>query len=112
MFEVAGVDRMSPSKAWKLHRQVGGIEETAFQRYYLEAEHAYVIRVRNVQPFHTPLLLTDLDENLRPPQSYLYLRDDALELARLLAVNSRPHGQIVQRRLTGLASRMLAPAAR
>ena len=112
MFEVAGVDRMSPSQAWKLHGRVGGIEKTAFQRYYTKAEHAFVIRARNAQTFPTPFPLADLDENLRPPQSYVYLRDAALDRARVLAADPQPHEPVVRRLLTGLASKVLAPAAR
>lgn len=109
MFEVAGVDKMSPSQAWKQYGRVGCIEKTAFERYYTDADHAFVIRVRNARTFPTPFLLVDLDENLRPPQSYMYLRADLLDRTRVLAADPQP---VVRRLLTGLASKVLAPAAR
>lgn len=112
MFEVAGVDKMSPSQAWKQHGRVGGIQRTAFERYYTNADHAFVIRVRNAQTFPTPFLLADLDENLRPPQSYMYLRDDVFDRARVLAAEPQPHEPVARRLLTGLASKVLAPATR
>lgn len=85
MFEIDGIDKVSPSRAWKQYHRVGGIEKSAFERYYASADHAFVIKVRNPQTFQTPVSLTDLDENLRPPQSYMYLREEALHRVRLLA---------------------------
>lgn len=112
MFEVAGVDKMTPSRAWKRHGRTGGIEKTAFERYYTNADHAFAIRVRNPQTFPTPFLLADLDENLRPPQSYMYLRQDVLDRARVLAAEPQPHEPVARRLLTSLSSKVLAPAAR
>lgn len=100
MFEVAGVDKLSPRKAWKQYGSVGCIEKTAFDRYYGDVDHAFVIRVRNAATFPTPFLLSDLDENLRPPQSYMYLRADLFDRALALA-DSRA---VARRALTGLAS--------
>jgi predicted transcriptional regulator len=85
MFEVAGISKVSPCKAWKQYNRVGGIEKTAFERYYTSAGLAFVIGVRNPQTFHTPFSLADLDEKLRPPQSYMYLCDELLDRARVLA---------------------------
>lgn len=109
MFEVAGVDRMSPSRAWKRFGQTGGIMKTAFERYYTNADQAFVIRVQNPQTFPVPFLLADLRENLRPPQSYMYLRDDVLDRARVLAAESQPHEPVVRRLLNSFASKVLAP---
>lgn len=111
-FEVAGVDKLTPSRAWKRHGRTGGIEKTAFERYYNNAEHAFVIRVHNPQTFPTPFLLADLDENLRPPQSYMYLGEDALDRARVLAARPQPHKPVARRLLASFASKVLAPAAR
>lgn len=112
MFEVAGVDKMSPGRAWRLYSRVGGIEKTAFERYYTSAANAFVIRVRNPQAFPTPLLLTDIDENLRPPQSFLYLRDDVLDRAHVLVAEPKQHEPVMRRLLGTLASRVIAPVAR
>jgi predicted transcriptional regulator len=111
-FEVAGVDKMTPSQAWKRHGRTGGVEKTAFERYYTKADHAFVIRVHNPHTFPTPLLLADLDETLHPPQSYLYLREEVLERARVLAADQQPQEPVVRRLLTSLASKVLNPAAR
>lgn len=112
MFEVAGVDKMTPSRAWKRYGRTGGIEKTAFDRYYTNADHAFVIRVHNPQSFPTPFRLAELDENLRPPQSYMYLRDDVLDRVSALAAEPQTYQAVVRRLITSLASKVLAPAAR
>lgn len=112
MFQVAGIDKVSPTRAWEQYNHVGGIEKAAFERYYTSADHAFVIRVHDPRPFETPFSLTDLDENLRPPQSYMYLRDELLERARVLAGQSSKREPVVRRLLTSVASKVLAPAGR
>jgi predicted transcriptional regulator len=107
MFEIEGIDKVTPPRAWMRYRHVGGIEKTAFERYYTSAQHAFVIRVRDPQTFKTPFSLTDLDDNLRPPQSYMYLRGDLLVRARALA--DRP--AVPSNRTPGedVATKVLAP---
>jgi predicted transcriptional regulator len=112
MFEVAGVDKMSPTRAWKQYHHVGGIEKTAFERYYTSADHAFVIRVRNPHAFETPFGLADLDEGLRPPQSFMYLRNEVLDRARALAGHPERRDPVIKRLLTGIAAKVPVPAGR
>lgn len=72
-FEVAGVESMRPTTAWRNFRKVGGIDRAAFQSYYEGAAMAHVIRVRRAQRLPEPLSLADLDPDLRPPQSFQYI---------------------------------------
>jgi predicted transcriptional regulator len=87
-FEVAGVVQTPPSKAWKAYREVGGIEKQAFDRYYEGAADAFVIQARDPVRLHTPLRLSDLSDSLRPPQSFLYLREDVQ--VRMAALTQAP----------------------
>lgn len=73
IFEVAGVDSVRPTTAWRKFRRVGGIEKAAFDMYYDGAPRAHVIQVRRPQRLAAPVLLTDLDPDLRPPQSFQYI---------------------------------------
>lgn len=73
MFEIADIDKTTPTRAWKKYGHVGGIAQTPFERYYTGAANAYVIGVRNARTFDTSVAITDLDPNMRPPQSYMYL---------------------------------------
>lgn len=89
MFEIASIDKTSPVRAWKKYGALGGIEQIPFERYYTGAAHAYVIRVRNACTFSTPIALDELDPNMRPPQSYMYLTASVLDRLDRLAQPSR-----------------------
>lgn len=78
IFEVDGVEALSPSSAWRKYSDVGAIEKTAFNAYYAGAATAHVIKVRRVQRLASPLPLAEIDPTLRPPQSFQYLAADVL----------------------------------
>jgi len=106
-FEVDGVDAFTPREAWSRYRAVGGIDKESFDRYYAGASCAYVIRVRSAHATGVPFGLAEIDDRLRPPQSYMYLRGTQLERAtRLLTTQkSRP---ALPRRLAAAAQSVFA----
>ncbi|MFD4325062.1 ASCH domain-containing protein [Nocardioides sp. NPDC058538] len=107
VFEVDGVDAVSPRQAWAQYRTVGGIDKASFDRYYEGAARAYVIRVRTAHATARPFALAEIDDELRPPQSYQYLRGAQLEQAHrlLTADQSRPG---MQWRLAAAGQQVLA----
>lgn len=106
-FEVAGVDQAPPGKAWGAYCKVGGIEKHAFDQYYAGAASAYVILARNPVRLTTPLRLGELGETLRPPQSFMYLHEDAQ--ARLAALTRVPSRTLRVPRDPNLARRASTP---
>jgi len=78
-FEVEGVDAIPPREAWSKYREIGGIAKDDFDLYYAGATHAHVIRILAAHAIRQPFALTEIDDELRPPQSYLYLRGTQLE---------------------------------
>lgn len=74
-FQVEAIDSTTPSEAWQHYHQVGGIGQEAFDAYYDGTDTAHVIRIRAVQAAESPFPLSEVDESLRPPQSFTYLRD-------------------------------------
>lgn len=87
-FQVEAIDSTTPSEAWQHYHQVGGIGQEAFDAYYDGADTAHVIRIRDVQAVESPFSLSDVDEALRPPQSFTYLRDLRWTRARQLILGS------------------------
>ena len=75
-FEVAGVERDEPEALWKTYRSVGGVARNDYTGYFKDT--AYAIKVRSPRQLLHPLNLSDLSPSLRAPQSFQYLRDDAL----------------------------------
>lgn len=95
MFEIEGIDKVTPARAWKKYGHVGGIDQTPFERYYTGAENAFVIRVQNPNTFDLPVALSDLDTSIRPPQSYMYLSRPLQE--RLTALSGSSSETVLSR---------------
>jgi predicted transcriptional regulator len=112
VFEVAGVEKQSPQEAWAGYQAVGAIEKEAFDRYYEGTESAFVIKVRNPKAFEVPFALGDVDESLRPPQSYMYLRDHLLDRANALGARHIRRQSRVLRPLSGVLGKVLTPSGR
>jgi len=85
MFEISDILKLDPAEAWDHYHRVGGIDRAAFDHYYAGAQTAYVIEVRNPERFTAPFPLRNIDDNLRPPQSYQYLLSRHLDRTRELA---------------------------
>ncbi len=83
-FEVEAIDSTTPGEAWQHYHLVGGIGQTAFDSYYDGTDIAHVIRIRDVEIAESPFALSEIDESLRPPQSFMYLRDRRLARAQQL----------------------------
>lgn len=77
-FEVAGVEKAVPDALWDTYAAVGGIARDAYTGYFAGTDTGYAIKVRHPRLLDTPLRLDELSPALRPPQSYQYLRDEAL----------------------------------
>lgn len=79
IFEVAGVESAVPDELWDTYSAVGGIARDAYAGYFAGTDTGYAIKVRYPRLLDTPLRLDDLSPGLRAPQSYQYLRDEALK---------------------------------
>ena len=92
-FQIEAIDSTTPTEAWQHYHQVGGIGQEAFDAYYDGTDTAHVIRIRAVQAAEPPFPLSEVDESLRPPQSFTYLRDRRWARAsRLLQRREQPEG--------------------
>lgn len=72
-FSVAKVVNSSPTMVWQRYAEVGGITESEFFKYYADRQTAIAIEVGRMNCLERPLLLSSLDEDLVPPQSFQYL---------------------------------------
>lgn len=111
-FEIEAVEQLSPEDAWNQYGQVGGIDKHSYDSYYAGAVSAYVIRVQNPEPFEVPFTLSDLDQGMRPPQSYMYLRDQLLDRAAALSQRSTDRKSLVRRSVEQVLAKVLAPVSR
>lgn len=78
-FEIASIDPLPPTEAWEKFHEVGAIDKASFDHYYQGAATAYVIRIGRVVSFEEPIELAELGEDLRAPQSFVYLHEATME---------------------------------
>ena len=73
-FDVKGIMEASPDLLWKRTKEFAGIDQDGFYEYFNGKNKGYAIEVGEVRVYDTPLHPVR-DLGVRPPQSFLYLRD-------------------------------------
>ena len=74
-FKVKEVQEKTPSELWRDFGECGEIEEELFFEYYKNNTSAKGIVIEETTRFRKPIKLTDIEENLRAPQSFRYVND-------------------------------------
>ena len=77
-FSIAGQVHAAPRDLWRRYHEVGGIDRGAFDDYFADTAIGTGILIGHVVPLNQPLDLRDVASDLRPPQSYQYLRRSQL----------------------------------
>ena len=75
-FEVAGLDRDSPTNLWKAHRSTCGVGFDVFSSYFGKTALGVAIRIGRVWRLREPLALHTLGATA-PPQSFIYLPEES-----------------------------------
>jgi predicted transcriptional regulator len=73
-FEVEGIESRHPDELWGKFRHCGGIAESDFRAYYSGRSTGHAIRVRTPWRLPKAAPLKAVCRDLRPPQSFAYLR--------------------------------------
>lgn len=68
------IDQDSPEKLWSKYKDVAGISETDFFKYFDGHDKGYSIIIDNVKVFEKNIDPKELMENFSAPQSYIYLQ--------------------------------------
>ena len=58
---------------WELTKHNSGLKYDYFKSYFHDKEEGYAIKFKDVTEYAKPILLTDLRENLKAPQSFCYI---------------------------------------
>ncbi len=74
-FKVKEVQEKTPKELWDDFGDCGEIEKDLFFDYYKGNEFAKGIVIEATTIFENPITLTDIDNNLRAPQSFRYIDD-------------------------------------
>jgi predicted transcriptional regulator len=72
-FEVDRIVEGTPNSLWRHYSSCAGIDRASYLAYFEKATRAFGITVRKAVRLEQPMKLSELEPNLRPPQSYQYL---------------------------------------
>ncbi|WP_068094079.1 ASCH domain-containing protein [Novosphingobium rosa] len=75
---VGTVHTLPPKEIWARFSEIAMIGEGDFWRYYAGRDRGFVIEIEDPQLFETPITLQEMRSryDLKPPQSYMFLRED------------------------------------
>ena len=72
-FTIDEIVEEKPKSLWKKFSKVGGIEKTAFFKYFEGLDKGFSIKIDKVKKFEKGFDPKDIIENFTAPQSYIYL---------------------------------------
>ena len=67
------VEEGSPTRIWETHKEHAGIRRRAYRTYFQGHRRATAIHVADPQRLRDPLPLSEIEDGLKPPQSWQYL---------------------------------------
>ena len=81
-FEVSQIHENSPKNIWNQFKYDSGVEEEEYKKYVNSFNYAkiYAIEIKNLEIFQPSLSLSEIDENLHPPQKFKYLNEKQIKL--------------------------------
>lgn len=70
-FEIDSIINENLESLWKMTSDYSGISKDYFDKYFLDKEAGYAIKIKSVRKYKQPKSLLD-DFDLLPPQSFAY----------------------------------------
>ncbi|MBP7902159.1 MAG: hypothetical protein KA015_05030 [Spirochaetes bacterium] len=77
-FKYDGFICNSPELLWSLTESISGISKEFFFNYFKNKSKAYGLFVNNFYQFIEPIDPYIVDNNFKPPQSFMYIEEDFL----------------------------------
>lgn len=73
-FKIMSILKDEPNKLWERTHIGAGIDKLFFDSYFKNRNIAFAIEIIEPVLYQTPISLSELQADLKAPQSYLYLR--------------------------------------
>lgn len=75
-FEVDKIIKDSPKDLWKDYKNYSGMKKSDFFSYFKGCNLGYAIKIKDFVKYENYKKLNDINNNIiKPPQSYIYIRD-------------------------------------
>lgn len=81
-FEIAKIYVDEPLKIWNQCKNYAGVTEEEYNTYVKSFNYnkMYAIEIKKLKVFQNPLVLSEVDKNLFPPQKFKYLDENQIKL--------------------------------
>lgn len=73
-FKIRSILEDTPENIWLKTNKFSGINKDDFFKYYKDRKNAVAIEISELIVYEKPLLLNEIKENLKAPQSYCYIK--------------------------------------
>ncbi|MBA2858262.1 type I restriction enzyme S subunit [Methanococcus maripaludis] len=72
-FSVGDIIENCPKILWNEFKNVSGIKESEFFKYFKEKDKGYAIQINKLKEFKNPVNPKDINPDFRAPQSFCYI---------------------------------------
>ncbi|MBA2846662.1 type I restriction enzyme S subunit [Methanococcus maripaludis] len=72
-FSVGDIIENCPKILWNEFKNVSGIKESEFFKYFKEKDNGYAIQINKLNEFKNPVNPKDINPDFRAPQSFCYI---------------------------------------
>ncbi|CAF30340.1 type I restriction enzyme S subunit [Methanococcus maripaludis] len=72
-FSVGDIIENCPKILWNEFKNVSGIKESEFFKYFKEKDKGYAIQINKLNEFKNPVNPKDINPDFRAPQSFCYI---------------------------------------
>lgn len=72
-FKVNDILQQAPDELWEKTKEHSGISKDIFDSYFSKSSIGYAIQFKEFQEYGEPLELCEIQDNLKAPQSFVYL---------------------------------------
>lgn len=75
-FKIQSILNLSIDELWSQTKSKSGINYSFYKSYFHDKDKGYAIKIQAVKEYEKPLMLSDIRENLKAPQSFCYIADE------------------------------------
>lgn len=77
-FKIQTILNLSIDDLWNKTQSKSGLNYSFYKDYFHDKEKGYAIKIQAAKEYKEPLLLSEIRENLKAPQSFCYIEDDLI----------------------------------
>ena len=77
-FKIQTILNLNIEELWNKTQLKSGLNYSFYKSYFHDKDKGYAIKIHAVKEYEEPLLLSELGENLKAPQSFCYIKDDCV----------------------------------